>query len=133
MKKLLTILAIVASPFVAQAQTTTNLIFRVQQQNVVAGVSTNIVDTANFTWDHATKKDALKIDGFLFGATGSPLAFVNWIKQDISDRAKAYSDVKLARDNAALAAKLTELLTKQTDLLSNADLNNLATIAAKLP
>lgn len=133
MKKLLTILAITATAFVAQAQTTTNLIFRVQQQVIVAGVSTNIVDTANFTWDYAIKRDALKIDGFLFGATGSSLPFVNWIKQDIGDRAKTYSDAKLARDNADLAAKLTELLTKQTDLLSNADLNNLATIAAKLP
>lgn len=133
MKKLLVIITLAASAFVAQAQTTTNLIFRVQQQVVVAGASTNITDTANFTWDYVTKKDALKIDGFLFGATGSSLAFVNWIKQDIGDRAKTYSDAKLARDNAALAAKLTELLTKQTDLLSNADLNNLATIAAKLP
>jgi hypothetical protein len=132
MKTLLTILALAACSLVAQAQTTTNLIFRVQEQHVTAGVS-NVVDTANFTWDYATKKDALKIDGFRFGAAGSALPFVNWIKQDINDRAKAYSDVKVAQDNAVIAAKITQLLTTDSDLLSNAQKTQLSNIAALLP
>lgn len=132
MKTILAVIALVACSLVAQAQTTTNLIFRVQEQHVTAGVS-NIVDTVNFTWDYATKKDALKVDGFRFGAVGSTIPFVNWIRQDINDRAKAYSDAKVAADNAVLAAKIQTLLTTQSDLLSNAQMSQLAAIAALLP
>lgn len=132
MKTLLTILALAACSLVGRAQTTTNLIFRIQEQHVTAS-ATNIVDTANFTWDYTTKKDALKIDGFRFGAVGSALPFVNWIKQDINDRAKTYSDAKQSADNAALLAKLTQLLTTDSDLLSTAQKNQLAAIAALLP
>lgn len=132
MKILLAILSLTAFAITSKAQTTTNLIFRVQEQHVTAGVS-NIVDTVNFTWDYATKKDALKIDGFRFGFVGASIPFVNWIRQDINDRAKAYSDAKVAADNAAIAAKIQTLLTTQSDLLSNAQMNQLIAIAGLIP
>lgn len=132
MKTILAVIALATCSLVAKAQTTTNLIFRVQEQHVTAGVS-NIVDTVNFTWDYANKKDALKVDGFRFGFVGASIPFVNWIRQDINDRAKAYSDAKVAADNAAIAAKIQTLLTTQSDLLSNAQMSQLAAIAALLP
>lgn len=132
MKTILAVIALAVCSLVAQAQTTTNLIFRVQEQHVNGAVS-NIVDTANYTWTYTVKKEGLKIDGFRHGALGSPLTFVLWIKQDINDRAKAYADAKQAVDNAALLAKLQSLLGPNVDLLTAQDLSDLNTIANKAP
>lgn len=136
MKTLLTILALAAFALTTKAQTTTNIAWRITIETVTAGV-TNSVNT-NFRWDASVKKDALKIDGvaYYFGqyvAGGGTDTFGQWLRTDVNDRAKTYSDAKVAADNAVIAAKIQTLLTSQSDLLSTAQLNQLAAIAALLP
>lgn len=137
MKTFLTILALFACSLPAQAQTTTNFVWRVQEQHVTA-IATNIVSTSNFTWDSATKKEKARVDGMIYAfgkyqAGGGQNTLVQWIRTDTNDRGQEYANAKQREDNAAVLAKLTILLTTDVDRLDNADLNNLATIAAKLP
>jgi hypothetical protein len=137
MKTLLAIIALAACSLAVQAQTTTNLIFRVQEQHVTA-VSTNIATTSNFTWDSATKKEKARVDGVVYAFRkytigGGTNLLVQWIRTDINDRGQEYANVKQRDDNALVLSKLTALLTTDVDLLTNADLSNLATIAAKIP
>lgn len=136
MKTLLTILALAACSFVARAQTTTNIAWRITIETVTSGV-TNSVNT-NFRWDASVKKDALKIDGmaYYFGQYvqgGGTDTFGQWLRTDTNDRAKVYADAKQAVDNAALAATLHIILTTQSDLLTVSEKNQLLAIAAKLP
>lgn len=136
MKTLISILALATSAFIAQAQTTTNLAYRITVETVTAGV-TNSVNT-NFRYDASGAKDALKINGYAlafaqYKAQGGAQDFGGWLKIDTTDRAQAYAAVKQQADNAALLAKLTALLTANVDLLSAGDLTSLNTIAAKAP
>ena len=136
MKKLLIAIGLAAFTLSAQAQTTTNISYRVIVETVTAGVTNSV--TTNFRYDYGTKKDALKVDGFAlafaqYKAAGGAQDFGGWLKIDIGDRAKAYQDAKQASDNAALLAKLQALLTTSPDLLSASDLTSLNTIAAKAP
>lgn len=135
MKPILAVIALVACSLVAQAQTTTNIAWRVTVETVVAGV-TNSVNT-NFRWDASVKKDALKIDGmaYYFGKYvqgGGTDTFGVWLRTDVNDRGKSYADAKQAVDNAALGATINLILTTQSDLLTVAEKNQLIAIAAKL-
>lgn len=136
MIKSLLSLGLLATALTAQAQTTTNLAYRITVETVTAGV-TNSVNT-NFRYDASGASDAAKINGFAlafatYRAGGGSKDFGAWLKQDVTDRAKAYADAKAAVDNAALLAKISALLLSNPDLLSASDLSNLATIAAKAP
>lgn len=139
--QILAILALIAASLAAQAQTTTNVTVRWTVETVTANV-TNSVNTS-LRLDYGTRtKDSIRIDGLSFAyanylATLStndvPLAFGPYMKAYYTTIIDSYAKQKQAGDNAAMAAKITQLLTQQSDLLSNADLNNLATIAAKAP
>lgn len=140
MKTILAILALAAAVFTVQAQTTTNLDFRLQVETVTAGVTNKT--TTNWRFDYGTKKDATRVDGANFayaayvtslGTNGVPLAFGPWWKRQDIALVDNYAQQKQQADNTVLLQKLTSLLTSNSDLLSNADLNNLATIAAKAP
>lgn len=130
MKKLLLILLVLA-PLTVAAQT------NIQYRITVDGVNTS------WTYDAAgSKKDIARIDGlkYAFGVYVASLptnqvalAIGPWLKQQHQVLVDDYTSQKQAKDNAATLAKLQILLTTSSDLLSNADLNNLATIAAKLP
>jgi hypothetical protein len=136
MKQILVALALSALALSAQAQTTTNLAWRVTIESVTAGVTNTSQSTVRL--DYGTKKEALLIDGLVkahndYVKGGGTATFEAWLKTDIKDRAKVYADAKQAADNAALLSKLTALLTSNLDLLSNADITSLTAIAAKLP
>lgn len=135
MKKLFIIIGLLTAGFTAQAQTT-NLIYKVTVEVVTAGVTNS--SNATLKLDNAVKRDAFLIAGVgaafaKYAADGGALAFDNWLKTDIKDRLAEYGKVKAALDNEATAAKINSLLTLNPDLLSTADVNNLATIAAKAP
>lgn len=136
MKTLLPLLIFCATVLGAHAQTTTNLAYKITVETVTAGV-TNSVNTS-FRYDASGKSDATKIDGYAlafaqYRANGGQQDFGGWLKIDTTDRARAYAVAKQQADNAALLAKLTALLTANTDLLSASDLTSLNTIAAKAP
>lgn len=137
MKRILILPLLMAFCFTAKAQTTTNITWRITVETVTAGV-TNSVNT-NFRYDWGTNtKDGLKIAGLAtafatYRSGGGQNDFGAWLKTDVGDRAKSYSDAKLAADNAALAAKISSLLLSNPDLLSASDLSSLTTIAAKAP
>lgn len=137
MKKLFSIGLLLISALATNAQTTTNLAYRVTVETVTAGV-TNSVNT-NFRYDWgANTKDGLKIAGLAaafatYRNGGGQSDFGGWLKQDISDRAKSYQDAKQAADNSALVTKLLSLILSNPDLLSASDLSNLNTISAKAP
>ena len=137
MKKLLLAAALAAFAFTAQAQTVTNIAWRIQVETGTVGGSTNTV-TTNFRYDYGTTKDLLKVNGYVFAwqaykANGGANDLNTWLKTDVADRAVSYANAKQTADNSALVQKLTSLLLQNPDLLSNADLNNLQTIAAKAP
>lgn len=136
MKKLLLTLGFLTAALTARAQTTTNIAYRVTVETVTGGVTNSAV--TNFRYDASNASDAAKINGFAlafatYRAGGGSKDFGAWLKQDVTDRAKAYADAKAAADNAALLAKISALLLSNPDLLSASDLSNLATIAAKAP
>lgn len=133
MKKLLTIAASLFAA-VAFAQSVTNLSFRVTVEVVTAGVTNSSV--ANLRLDRVNNKENLLTDGALdaftkYRVAGGVLALDAWLRQDVRDRLMEYAKAKFQADNAALIAKITQLLTSQTDLLTVGDLNNLTTIGAK--
>lgn len=141
MNKLIALALLLASAFVAQAQTTTNLSYVITVETVTGGV-TNLLNPVTLRYDYGNKKDSLRIDGFnfaygayaaTFGTNTPALNFKQWLKRQEQSLPDNYAAQKQAADNAATLAKLTVLLTSQSDLLSTADLNNLTTIAAKAP
>lgn len=136
MKRFLLALAFTTCALTAKAQTTTNLAYRVTIETVTAGVTNSTQSTVRL--DYGTKKEALMIDGLAkayrdYVIAGGVATFEAWLKTDIKDRAREYSNAKIAVDNAAMAAKINTLLTTQSDLLSAAQLNQLIAIAALLP
>lgn len=137
MKTILIALSLAASAFIAQAQTVTNIAWRIQVERGTVGGATNTT-TTNFRYDYGTSKDLLKINGFVFAhnqyqASGGTNDLNTWLKMDVGDRAKSYADVKSQADYTALVAKLSSLLLQNPDLLSASDLTSLNTIAAKAP
>lgn len=140
MKTLIAILTLAASAFVSKAQTTTNIAIRFTVETVTAGV-TNSTPT-NFRWDYGNKKEALRVDGLnfayshyvsTFGTNAPTLNFNQWMKANYTDFVQGYASQKQQADNVIILQKLTVLLNGNTDLLTQSDLNNLATIAAKAP
>jgi hypothetical protein len=131
MKKLL-LLGLLALPFAVSAQTT-NVNIRAQVNGVNAIV--NLDATGN-------KKDQNRIAGVVYAygvytnslAVGeTPLAMEVWLRGKFIALVDDYASQRQASDNAATAAKINTLLTQQSDLLSNAQLAQLAAIAALLP
>lgn len=131
MRKLLFTLALSALPFIAHAQPT-NVQIRVTWDGVNS--SLNLDSTGS-------KKDQNRIAGLWFAyqvyvaaqGTNTVLAPQVWLRNQHTILIEDYAAQKQKSDNEAMAQKILTLLTVQSDLLSNADLNNLATIAAKLP
>lgn len=123
----------------SQAQTTTNIAYRITVETVTAGV-TNSVNT-NYRFDYGVKKDAFRVDGINLAyasyvtaqGTNAVLTIGQWLKQQHNVLIDAYASQKQQADNQALLAKLTSLLTSNVDLLSASDLTSLNTIAAKAP
>src|SRR5262245_25085752 len=141
MKKLLAIAILTLAAFTAQGQTTTNIAYTITIETVTAGV-TNTANPVTFRYDYGAKKDALRIDGFnfaygqycaTFGTNAPTLTFKQWVKQVTQALPDEYARQQQQAANAATLAKLSVLLTTQSDLLSTTDLNNLNTIAAKAP
>lgn len=137
MKKLVILAALIASAFATQAQTVTNIAWRIQVETGTVGGTTNTV-TTNFRYDYGTAKDLLKVNGYVFAwqaykANGGANDLNTWLKTDVADRAASYANAKQSADNSATLAKLTSLLTANADLLSASDLASLQTIAAKAP
>lgn len=137
MKKLLVLLALAAAMYATQAQTVTNIAYRVTIETGTVGGTTNSVVT-NLRLDYGTAKDLVRINGFVYAwngykTGGGASLFGDWLKTDIKDRADSYAAVKAQADYTALVAKLTSLLMTNPDLLSASDLTSLNTIAAKAP
>lgn len=137
MKNLFAIAALTLYAIGVQAQTVTNIAWRVQVETGTIGGSTNTA-TTNFRYDYGTAKDLLKVNGYVYAwnqykAAGGTNDLNTWIKTDVADRATSYAQVKQQADNAALLAKLQSLLLVNPDLLSASDLTSLNTIAAKAP
>lgn len=133
MKTLLLSLTLLTCSVSTQAQSITNL---------VAKFTVNGTTNATLTLDGvASKKDAALIAGTVFAygsyvtaqGTNAVVAYDSWLKQNYKDFLTGYAQQKQQSDNAALLAKLTVLLTANTDLLTAGDLSNLAAIAAKAP
>lgn len=131
MKKFL-LFIILTLPFTARAQST-NLALRVQEERVSGGVTNTI--TTNFRYDYGTAKDALKVDGYVFGwfqakANGYTNDLGAWIKQDMGDRAKNYRDAKSALDNAIILQRIQYLLSNLDILGTNfTTLSNISNLA----
>lgn len=68
-----------------------------------------------------------------FGTNAPTLNFNQWMKANYTDFVQGYASQKQQADNVIILKKLTVLLNGNTDLLTQSDLNNLATIAAKAP
>lgn len=122
------------------AQTTTNVTYRIQVESVTGGV-TNTVST-NWRYDAGgVKKDQNILAGIQFAyaayvaaqGTNTVLALGPWLKQQHVALLTDYANQKQAADNTVLAAKILNLLTVNSDLLSASDLTSLNTIAAKAP
>jgi hypothetical protein len=131
MKYLLALSILIAAAFTAQAQT--NISYRIQ------------VDGVNTSWSFdatGSNKDKARIAGILYGyqvytnslsTNDVALAIGPWLKRQHLALIDDYTTQKQAKDNAVIAAKLQSLLTVNSDLLSNADLSALTTIAEKAP
>lgn len=137
MKGFLVAVALAVMALAANAQTVTNIVWRVQVETGTVGGTTNTV-TTNFRYDYGTAKDLLKVNGYVFAwntykASGGTNDLNVWLKTDVADRAASYAAVKQAADNTALLAKLQSLLLTNPDLLSASDLSQLNTIAGKAP
>lgn len=134
MKKLLVILALSVTALIAQAQSVTNIVWRVQVETGTVGGTTNTV-TTNFRWDYGSAKDLTRVNGYVFAYNNSKSTNTlnQWIKADVADRADSYAAVKASADYQSLLAKLSLLLLSNPDLLSASDLSSLNTIAAKAP
>lgn len=137
MKILLVTLSIAASALIAQAQTVTNIAWRITIETGTVGGTTNSVNT-NLRLDYGTAKDLTRINGFVYAwnqykAGGGQSTLGDWLKTDQKDRADSYALVKQQADYLALVAKLSALLLQNPDLLSASDLTSLNTIAAKAP
>ena len=133
-----TILSLILSLAFLQthAQSTTNIITRWTLEVVTGGITNS--QQLNLRWDYGTKREALLIDGLNFAysnylVAGGTNTFHQWLRANYATHVKNYADQKQDADNRETLRKLTILLTAESDLLSNADLNNLATIAAKAP
>lgn len=141
MNKLLLIALLTAGAFVANAQTTTNVIFTITQEKVSGG-ATNAT-TLSFSFDQSSKKGIARVDGlnFAYGTYAATFGtnvvtdnFKQWLKNEvITPITDNYSQQKQQADNAALLQKLTSLLTANIDLLTAGDLSNLQAVAAKAP
>lgn len=141
MKTLLTLtLALLCLPFTGQAQTVTNVTIKVTVDVINTGVSTNSVNST-LKFDSANKNDLLRNQGwaFAYGAyvtaqgTNTPVAFENYVKQQVKALSDNYAGQVQQAQNAATLTALTKLLTLNFDLLSISDISNLQTIAAKAP
>lgn len=133
MKKLFFALALSALPFVAHAQSPTNIQLRVTWDGVNSTL--NLDSTGS-------KKDTNRIAGLVYAYsvyTNSlstnvvPLAPQIWLRNNHTLLIDDYASQKQAKDNAAIAAKIQMLLTTQSDLLSSAQMSQLVAIAALLP
>lgn len=141
MKKLLCLTLLLAGAFVANAQTTTNVIISITQEKVSGG--TTNATTLSFSFDQGTKKGIARVDGLnfahqsyanTFGTNAPSDNFKQWLKNEvITPIADNYSQQKQQADNAALLQKLTSLLTQNIDLLNASDISNLQAVAAKAP
>lgn len=103
----------------------------------IAGVGTN-KSTMKIQQD-GSKKDQQLAEGAAWAweqyrITGIPGTnnMAVWLKDTIKEKLTEYSKSKQALDNASDAAKIQTLLTSQSDLLSTAQRNQLAAIAALL-
>ena len=139
MKKLL-LISLLALPITVAAQSTTNVTYRIQVESVTAGVTNTVAQ--NWRFDAGgSGRDKARLAGlhFAYGnyvnaqGTNTVLNFGPWLRQQHTALVDDYANQKQAADNTTLAQKIATLLTSQSDLLSNADINNLNTIAAKLP
>ena len=137
MKIIITLALLTTSAFVAQAQTVTNIAWRITVETGTVGGSTNSVNS-NLRLDYGVAKDLTRINGWVFAwnsakASGNTNILGDWIKVDTKDRSDSYAAAKQANDYTALVAKLSSLLLQNPDLLSAGDLSSLNTIAAKAP
>jgi hypothetical protein len=131
MKYLIALSVLIAAAFTAQAQT--NIQYRIT------------VDGQNTSWSFdsaGSNKDKSRVAGIIYGyqvytnslgTNDVALAMGPWLKRQHLVLVDDYTTQKQSKDNAALAAKLVSLLTANSDLLSNADINALTTIAEKAP
>ena len=139
--KTLIAFAVLLGALTLRAQTTTNIAYRIQVETVTAGV-TNTVNTAWRFDALGTKRDQVNLNGILYAygvycaslAEGeTPLSLGLWLKRQHFALIENYANQKQAADNSVIAQKIATLLIANSDLLSNADMNNLQQIAAKLP
>lgn len=135
--KILLTLALLTVALAANAQTVTNLAYRVTVETGTVGGTTNSVNY-NVRLDYGTAKDLTRINGLVYAwnqyqKSGGTNDLGTWLKQDVKDRSDSYATVKQQVDNAALLAKLQSLLLVNPDLLSASDLSSLNTIASKAP
>ena len=138
MKKLIALALIGLAALAAQAQTTTNVVIRATVETVTAGVTNSTSATLRLDAG-GSKRDVFAVNGLVsafakYRANASNTkTFDQWLKQEALDQAEAYGRTAQQEAIATTAANIQKLLTQYPDLLSNADLNNLTTIAAKAP
>jgi hypothetical protein len=138
MKKTLALLIGLACLTAAQAQSTTNVVIKATVEVVTAGVTNSTSSTLRYDAG-GSKRDIFAANGLIsaFGKYRANAAntktFDAWLKQEYGDHAEAYGRVYQQEQISTTAAAIQKLMTQFPDLLSNADLNNLTTIAAKAP
>lgn len=140
MKTTLSILFLVLLASFAEAQTTTNIAFRISVETVTAG-TTNTVNTT-LRLDYGTAAEAFSIDGFALGhaqniaanGTNAP-TFGVYMRQELKDQLVRPAS-RVAQDRVKQASavdKIPTIIANQWDNLTQAQKNQLAAIAAAFP
>ena len=119
----------------AGAQSVTNITVKITVE--IAGVGTN--SSSIKLQQDGTAKESRLVDGNVWyynyaksnGLTTN--TFDGWLKDEAKTRLQLHADEKAVNDNQITAQKVSTILTTQPDLLSAAQKNQLATIAALLP
>jgi len=138
MKRTIIAVIIGLAALTAQAQSTTNVVIRTTVEVVTAGVTNSSASTLRLDAG-GNKRDVFALNGLVAAFakyranTANTKTFDQWLKQEAVDLTEAHGRAYQQEQIAATATKINALLTQFPDLLSNADLNNLTTIAAKAP
>jgi hypothetical protein len=141
MKKLLITIAAVASLYQAEAQTVTNIAFRVTVETVTAGVTNSVNSTVRYE-GAGSEQDVFAVNGLAVAYAKNVEAngvnaptFPVFLRQDIRDQVvRPYS--KAAQDAAkkALAVDtIPTIIANQWENLTQQQKNQLAAIAAAFP
>lgn len=140
MKTLLLTLLLAAATLAADAQTTTNLVFRVTVETVTGGVTNSVNSTLRL--DNSNESEAFAIAGFAdaYSANvalngGAAPSFQVFLRQELRDQfVRPVSRTAQDKAKQALAVdKIPTIIATQWENLTPQQRNQLAAIAAAFP